>query len=544
MNSLLVDRIAVSVLALSLIGGIGSSEVLAQAPSTENRTIDGVGNNLDNPDYGSAGIQLLRMGHANYPDGMTPITDPDLASARAISNAVAAQEGSVVNPVGASDFIWQWGQFLDHDIDLTTEALPAEPLPIPVPAGDPFFDPAFTGTAVIGFSRSIYNLDTGTKKNNPRQQLNLITSFIDASNVYGSDGARASFLRTNDGTGKLKSTNGEYLPFNTAGFPNAGGPDPDLFLAGDVRANEQIYLTAMHTLFMREHNRLCDEIAANDPGLSGEEIYQRARRIVGAQMQVISYNEFLPVLLGPNALPAYGGYDPDVNPAISNKFSTAAYRYGHSQLSPTLLRINRGGKETLHIKLKDAFFNPKLIKKSGGIASIMRGLALQKAQAVDNLLVDGVRNFLFGGPGEGGFDLAALNIQRGRDHGIPTYNDTRRVFGLKRVKDFDEITSDPSLQDALESVYADVDDVDLWVGGLAEEHVNGALVGETFHTILVDQFTRLRDGDRFWYQNDEFFTSDPTLMTELENTTLADIIRRNTHVGNELQDNVFIVEQN
>lgn len=138
--------------------------------------------------------------------------------------------------------------------------------------------------------------------------MNQITHFIDASNVYGSDDVRAAALRTNDGTGRLLVSAGDLLPFNSPGLPNAGGTGPELFLAGDVRANEQVGLTAMHALFVREHNRLAAEIAGSSPELTGEEIYQEARRFVGALMQSITYNEFLPALLGANALTPYRGY--------------------------------------------------------------------------------------------------------------------------------------------------------------------------------------------------------------------------------------------
>jgi hypothetical protein len=441
---------------------------------------------------------------------------------------------------------WQWGQFLAHDTDLTTAAVPPEPLPIAVPRGDPLFDPDSAGTKTIDFVRSIYDPDTGTEERNPRQQLNLITSFIDASNVYGSDAARANALRLNDGTGKLKSTEGGlYLPYNTVGLANAGGSSrEDLYLAGDVRANEQIGLTAMHTLFVREHNRLCDEIARaqTDPPLSGDEIYQRARKRVGAYMQVITYNEFLPVLLGPDALSRYSGYRPEVNPSIANEFSTAAYRFGHSMLSPMILRVDEEGNQT-YVPLANAFFNPTLLKENGGIDSILRGLAGQMAQEVDTRLVDGVRNFLFGPPGAGGFDLASLNIQRVRDHGLSSYIRTRNELGLPEVKRFSDITSDRGVRKALKEAYGRVHNVDLWTGGLAEDHVMGALLGETFRAILIDQFTRLRRGDRFWYQNDRYFTSDNDLMAEVESTTLADIIRRNTSIGAELQDNVMLVSE-
>jgi peroxidase len=505
---------------------------IAQALPADYRTIDGTGNNISNPSWGSADIQLMRKAPVDYPIGTSSPAGATRKSPREISNIMATQKESMLNSLGASDFIWQWGQFLDHDIDLTTET--EESLPIDVPTGDPYFDPDSIGGQTIGFHRSVFD-----PTSNPRQQLNEITSFIDASNVYGSDTARAIALRTMDGTGKLKTTNGgQFLPFNKEGLPNAGGDgNKKLFLAGDIRANEQIALTAMHTLFVREHNRLCDEMA--EPGLDGEAIYQRARKIVGAQMQVITYNEFLPILLGPGAIPMYSEYDDSVNPAIGNEFSAAAYRLGHSMLSSTLLRYNKEGNKKVSTALKDAFFNPNLIHKGGGM-SILRGLAAQQAQEVDNKIVDAVRNFLFGDPGEGGFDLASANIQRGRDHGLPDYNTVRQAYGLAPLTMFSDIPADSVVQDTLSDAYDNVNDIDLWVGGLAENHVPGAFVGETIHAILVDQFTRLRDGDRFWYQNDPFFTG--AQLIEIENTTLADVIRRNTKIGNELPDDVFHVQ--
>lgn len=441
---------------------------------------------------------------------------------------------------------------MDHDIDLTPEAHPSEPFNIEVPPGDALFDPTYEGDKFIVLNRSEYTREDTTGI--PRQQINQITAFIDASNVYGSDQERAAALRTFRG-GKLRTkSGGKFLPFNTHGLDNAGGLDPKLFLAGDVRANEQIALTAMHTLFVREHNRLCGQIGRKNPDFTDEDIYQWARKIVGAQMQVITYNEFLSVLLGTDKLPPYGGYNSVLNPGIANEFSTAAFRFGHSMLSPALQRVNKAGKELVSTSLKDAFFNPILIRRGGDIASLLLGLAYQQAQEIDNKIVSGVRNFLFGEPGQGGFDLAALNIQRGRDHGLADFNSVRVAYGLAPVESFAAITSDPQRQEALRKAYGviydeeanvyydNVDDIDLWVGGLAEDHVPGALAGKTFHAIITDQFVRLRDGDRFWYQNDLFFTSNPDLMIEVENTKLSDIIRANTKVDDELQTNVFLIQ--
>jgi len=442
--------------------------------------------------------------------------------------------------VAATDLVWQWGQFLDHDIDLTATGEPPEPFDVPVPTGDRWFDPASTGSETITLDRSLYDPSTGTSPGNPRQQSNEITAFIDASNVYGSDPVRASALRANDGSGRLKESRPGFLPFNANGLPNTGGPDPGLFVAGDVRANEQVALTAMHTLFLREHNRRALRIQLAEPALTGDEIYERARAIVGGQMQVITYEEFLPVLLGPNALSPYPGYDPEVNPGIANIFSTAAYRFGHSMLPPTLLRLNWLGQPIFGgpLPLRDAFFAPdEIIPPEGhGISSLLRGLASQLAQDVDVLVIDDVRNFLFGSPGQGGFDLASLNMQRGRDHGLPSYNQARIESGLSPAAGFHDITSDVEIQQRLESVYGNVDDVDVWIGGLAEDHLPCSLVGELFFTVLSDQFERLRDGDRFWY---EVAFSD-TDLEELQTTSLADIIRRNTPIGSDIQENVFL----
>ncbi len=113
----------------------------------------------------------------------------------------------------------------------------------------------------------------------------------------------------------------------------------------------------------------------------------------------------------------------------------------------------------------------------------------------------------------------------------------RQDFGLAPRTTFAAITSDPVLQEKLASVYATPDDLDAWLGGLAEDHVNGGLCGELFFTILKDQFTRVRDGDRFWYQS----YLPRTLVRQLEHLTLANIIRRNTPIRSEIQNNVFYV---
>ena len=502
----------------------------------EFRSINGWGNNPINPGIGTVGMPMLRKEISAYDDGIGGLpARADGPSPRLVSNLLVAQPGDMPNPDGASDYLWQWGQFIDHDFTETPIADPAIAMDIPVPAGDIWFDPNNTGTQVIGFDRSAY-----TVVENVRQQMNNITAFLDGSAVYGSEEDRAHELRTNDGTGMLKTSAGDLLPFNVNGFHNAPTDnDPSYFLGGDIRANEQIALTAMHTLFVREHNHHAQRIRDLNPNFSGDELYERARAIVAAEIQLITYRDWLPLLLGPGAIPPYQGYQPEVDAGMSNLFATAAFRMGHTMLSPTLRRLDENN-ETIaagHVALANGFFNPQHILDEG-IDPILRGLASQPAQTIDVHIIDDVRNFLFGPPGSGGFDLASLNIQRGRDHGVPGINDVRVAYGLPPVQGFAGLTPDTEIQSKLASIYDTVNDVDPWVAMLIEPHAPGALVGPTLRKVLGDQFTRLRDGDRFWYQA----YLPPQVRQRVEQQTLARIIRRNTDIGGELPDDVFRIQ--
>jgi len=499
----------------------------------EFRAVDGSANNTANPAWGTPSQAFIRLAPSEYADGASSPAGATRPSARAVSNAVIAQPFLRPNARGASDMLWQWGQFIDHDLDETMTATPAEAFPILVPKGDTSFDPTSTGTVTIPLSRSIYTTVSGK-----REQTNAITAYIDASQVYGSDAARATGLRALDGSGKLKVSAGDLLPFNTGGLPNA--PAGSVFyVAGDVRVNEQIGLLAIHTLFVREHNYWATEYQKANPGVDDEETYQFARMLVAAEIQAITYREFLPVLIG-DALPPYRSYDARVNTGVSNEFATAAYRLGHTLLSPQIMLLNADGTDVsgTPLALRNAFFNLP-VYAANGIDPIMRGLVTQRAQELDEWLVDDVRNFLFGAPGSGGFDLASLNIQRGRDHGLASFSSTRRALGLPPVTRFEDINRDRTVLAELRAGYKSPADVDLWVGGLAEADAPGSMVGPTFTRILADQFRRCRDGDRFWYQ--AYLPAG--LVRIVEQQTLATIIRRNTAIKTEISDTAFLAPQ-
>jgi peroxidase len=529
-------------LSLVLLLAVASSLVAADHSATlvtKSRSLDAAG--YTPGDVGAAGRHLLRMAPADYPgdgSGETIWSEPFVPNPRDISNSIVAQSYSILNNRKLSDFVWAWGQFVDHDIDLTGSH------PDNGIADIALNDPNdLLGPYPIPFARSDYDWSTGTA-GAPRQQINLITAFIDASNVYGSDFVRAMAMRTFRG-GRMRTSKGNLLPFNDVGLPNAGGTQSDLFLAGDVRANEQVGLTALHTLFVREHNRLARRIAKRYRAATDEEIYQLARKIVGAEMQIITYREFLPALLGPYApsLDDYNGYDSSVDPTIANEFSTVFYRFGHSMLSPTLRLADHHHAEG-SLPLRNAFFNPAfLVNDPANIDRLLRGFALQQAQEIDQHMVDDVRNFLFGFPGAGGLDLASLNIQRGRDHGLSDYNMLRFAYGLNPVSDFAGMTSDPISQQDLTAMYLNVDGVDAWLGGLCEDHLPNASVGELVGASLRDQFIRLRDGDPFFYLNDlDLKSRRVRRIIDLREVSLSRIIQWNTQVQS-LPDNVFFVKE-
>lgn len=498
------------------------------------RTLDGTTNHLD--DSGVAHSQFLRGTPEAYADGVGSPAGTGRKSAREVSNLVSSQVGQMPDSDGRSDFVWSWGQFIDHDITLTKSG--DESLPIEVPAGDVFFDPTNTGSRLISFTRSQAAPGTGTDTTNKRQQINEITAFIDGSMVYGSDEVRGSALRTFQGGMLALSTKG-MPPFNldSLDVDNALHADPTtLFLCGDTRANEHLALTSLHAVFVREHNHWAEYFAQLHPTWTDEQLYQMARKVVGAEIQVITYQEFLPALLGPNPLPDYTGFNEAVDPGIDILFATAGYRLGHTMVGTEFLRLQADGTPIPegNIQVRNGFFRPDLLMSEGGIEPVLRGLAANRMQSIDPQIVDDLRNFLFGPPGAGGFDLASFNIQRGRDHGLADYNTIRTFFGQSRVTSFAEITTDATRQANLAAAYSSVDEIDAWVGLLSEDPITGTAIGPTLRAILIDQFKRLRDGDRFFYLNDTALT---VLMPEIQGTTLSKVIARNT--GANLQDNVF-----
>lgn len=461
---------------------------------------------------------FVRIGPSGYDDD--GLAGADRPNPREISNAVAAQNGERTFAAnGASALLWSWGQFVDHDVNLTKEG--HEKADIAVPTGDRLFDPKGTGTQTINFERS----DFITGPDGTRQQINEQTPFVDASMIYGATPEMTRSLRSFEG-GKMLVSEGNHLPVDAEGE----------ILVGDKRAGEQPGLTALHTLFVREHNRMADYIASQNPEWTDNQVFEAAKRYVTMEVQAITYNEFLPTLLGdyaPESLEYVAGTDG----RMSTEFASAGFRLGHTMVNESVMVRNEDGTSR-EIPLRELFFSPNFLQDNG-LGSVLGGMAGQTAEAVDPMVVDSLRNALFGPPGSGGLDLAALNIQRGRDHGLPSYNDMRESMGLPRIESF----NDPIFQGAfgakMASVYDSPDDIDLWVGALAEDQIGNSMLGQTMTYIVAGQFAASAAADPNFYTNQATYSE----MAALSTLTLADVIRWNS-TNSAIDDTAFIATDN
>ena len=420
------------------------------------RTIDGSDNNLADPTVNQAGTDFTRVGPANFADGFNEMTTGP--NPREISNIVVAQEDAGEdgphltddNGVALSGMMYAWGQFIDHDLDLQKSDTTKD-ISIPIPAGDPFLT-----SGNIPLTRVAIDPATGVP-GHPATAINTVTGWLDGSQIYGSDAATAASLRTADG--HMKTSEGDNLPIVET-------PQGPAFAAGDVRAQENPDLTALQVLFVREHNYQVDRLHEEHPNWSGDKLYETAKAITTAEMVNITYSEFLPHLLGEDAIKPYHGYDPTVDPRITEEFAGAAYRFGHSIVSDEISAISNLGAFTSEQTLAESFFESPETFNATGADGLLRHLSGDLANLLDAHIVDGLRNFLVDPPD--GMDLAAINIQRGHDLGLGTLNQTREALGLAPYTSFAQLSSDPETAAAFEKAYGRYRCrrfVGRWIGG-------------------------------------------------------------------------------
>lgn len=313
------------------------------------------------------------------------------------------------------------------------------------------------------------------------------------------------------------------------------------FLSGDTRVNEQMSLASMHTLFNREHNRIARGLKKINGHWNDEKLFQEARKIMGGILQKITYEDYLPKIIGKDGLLPYQGYQFDVNTGIFNEFSTAAYRYGHSQIRPFFDLLDSGYNPIAKpVPLIKMFFNNRFIQKHG-IEPILLGLLANVSQTVDPFLAEGITKHLFERKHSPGLDLSALNIQRGRDHGLAGYNKYRELCGLKIADTFEDTSKEIKKAEhrkTLEKLYKTPHHVDLWVAGLAEDPLPDASVGPTFKCIISKQFRNIRDGDRYYYEAEGQFTREQ--LREIKKVTLSHIMCDNLKGIVSIQKDAFL----
>ncbi|VDN08197.1 unnamed protein product [Thelazia callipaeda] len=480
------------------------------------RTYDGVCNNLEKPLLGAAFRPFLRHLPAEYDDGISEplcrVTYLTLASIRStrptpreISRILLSSSQTVLHDK-YNTLIMQFGQFMSHDIAKTTlqpsaKCTSCNPVPsicMTIPISPRDNNQAFKERRCLKISRSSPICGTG-RNGMPREQLNENSAFIDASPLYGSSSkdlhkfrlGRTGFLHMNRFNNQL------VLPFDQS---KCKSPEKCIatFTAGDIRVNLFIGLSATHILFSREHNRIASILQKLNPRWSGDRLFQEARKIVGAEVQSITYREFLPKILGnfmSKHIGPYEGYDPKVNPTVSNVFTTSAYRFGHGMLQEFYQRLNLFGKNISQggFMFGEGVFKSDKILFEGGIDPILRGFMMTPAKR-PHRMSKSITEKMFGST-----DLGSVNIQRGRDHGLPSYNKWRQFCGMPLAKDFEELKNEileKGIRDGLAKTYHTPDDVDLYIGSMVEDPVIGGLVGTTLACLIGDQFKRLRDGDR------------------------------------------------
>ncbi|KAM4700346.1 myeloperoxidase-like [Discoglossus pictus] len=543
------------------------------------RTFTGECNNRRFPNFGASNRAYTRLLPAQYEDGISlpqgwtenrPINGFRLPLARLVSNEITRFDNKQQTLDRQRSLMFmQWGQFIDHDLDLAPET-PArstflqgidcdvscarEPpcFPLKIPPNDPRIS---NRSDCIPLFRSS---PACVPRTSVREQMNILTSFIDASQVYGSTNQLASRLRNNNNQLGLMAINDRfndnglaYLPFSTneedfclltnktSGLP--------CFLAGDGRVSEQPGLTAFHTIFVREHNRIASELRRLNPRWSGETLFQETRKIVGAIMQKINYKEWLPLLLGTEMsrlVPPYKRYNDSVNPGASNVFSLV-FRMGHTMIQPFIYRLDnlyRSIPRMPPVPLHLTFFNTWRVVREGGVDPILRGLMGNKAKLnrQNQILVDELRERLFQLFKRIGLDLSALNMQRGREHGLPGYNTWRRFCGLSEpntVEELQEVLANKPLAEKLMSLYGTPKNIDIWLGGVVEPLVRNGRVGKLLACLIGDQFRRTRDGDSFYYERTSVFTV--AQLNAIERVTMARIICDNTRIT-EVPRNVFM----
>lgn len=529
--------------------------------------------------WGKSLTSYIRLIKPQYADGIQeprpPVRGKALPSARYISRELIKE--SDVTDSSKTLGLMQWTEFIELDLAHTPVrkmvhssnsitccrhdgGFPAPRyihpacMPVSIPTNDPFYSKY--RQRCMNYVRSV-NAMRPDCHFGPAEQMNQATHHLDGSMIYGTTEEKAKTLRTFS-NGRLSTSvkNGhEYLPQSEDPLQHCQVTSNTsiCYASGDMRTNMHPQLTAMHTIWLREHNRLADKLASLNPQWNDATLYQEARKIVIAEIQHITYNEWMPHVLGSKFTKKMGiqlkktgfsnDFDKGVNPSISNSFATAAIRFRLSMMDGKVKMYNEERSTDKFLQLRDHFNKPSTIEEAGHLDSLVRGFATQRSQKSDLNYANDLIQMLYKNDGEFGMDAMSLDIQRGRDHGLPGYNHYRKFCGLPAAKSFDGFLDvmPKSTVAKLKAVYAHPDDVDLLIGGMSERPADEGLVGFTFRCIIEDQMSRTKKGDRFFYDvpnQPHSFTE--AQLAEIRKVSLARVLCDNADGIQKMQPNVFV----
>uniref|UniRef100_A0A3P8VGQ2 Eosinophil peroxidase n=1 Tax=Cynoglossus semilaevis TaxID=244447 RepID=A0A3P8VGQ2_CYNSE len=534
------------------------------------RSITGECNNRQHPRWGAANIPYSRWLPPEYEDmwGKPRGWDPghtyhnvSLPPVRLVSQEVLFTHNDNISLDSTlSHLLVEWGQWVDHDVVLTPQSpstaafksgadcthtcsreTPCFPIQIPLS------DRRYGVQDCMPFFRSAPSCGAGVLHRPHREQLNAITSFVDASMVYGSSTTLASSLRNHScplGSMAVNLHHSDrglpYMPFlpRRQAHLDPCGPRNSTASEGAGKSTRGENTTSC---FQAEHNRLVEELRLLNPHWSPDILYQEARKIIGAIHQILTWDHYLPQILGDTAMsllmPPYQDYNPETDPSIANMFAAAAFRFAHVTVHPVVTRLGpeyTPNSQHPPLPLHHSLFASWRIVQEGGIDPVLRGLLLSpaKLQTPGQMMVEELTERLFQAQGGMPLDLGSLNLQRGRDHGLPGYSSWRRFCGLSvpsSTSDLADIFGNSTLAHKLELLYGTPHNIDVWVGAISEPALPGGRVGPLLACLLAKQFKALRDGDRFWWQREGVFTSSQR--RHLEAVSLSRIICDTTHIA-------------
>ncbi|CAG8542019.1 2813_t:CDS:10 [Paraglomus occultum] len=503
------------------------------ADAQEYRSLDGTGNNKNNPSAGSNSQPYKRLKSVNtfYSDAnqtmlQTPATPVNCSSAlatnvyplpRCVSNLISRYGIASYDPAIASfsskrqisHMVTFFGQFIIFDLVRTQRIFNGDK--VYIPTDDATYQIPNSAAAKLS---SFTSLPFNRSANNPPPSpdavgTNQVSVFLDLNQIYGESLELSMILRdSGSGRGKLKTSSGSNFP----AFDNS----TSTFITGAPITSQNIFTLAVASIWIGEHNAKCDKLYSEHGAAWDDETYfQEARRWTIGLYQKVVTEEYLGAILG-QPLPPYQAYNDQLMPAIDAFFLTVTLRYGHSEISNLYNMQNLNGEVIATVplsRIQDHTLLPKF-----GLAETLRSMATQSQQQVSVFVPDEARGYQ--NPFGDYADVAAWDLNRARDFGIPLYNDMRAAFGLPRQTDWSGITSNDAIATRLQNTYGSVDKLEAYVGAFSEDPQDGSNFGQLLTNSILDQYSRLRDSDRFWYENT--FTDDER--AQVRNTTFRDLI--------------------